>query len=231
MSWRTALIGLASAMSLAMPGTGAQAGDRVSIKDGPAPFSWTGFYVGVTAGAGWGESRFDDSGFKSNPFDIDGFVAGGTIGYNFQLSPRWVVGIETDLSFSNISGSFGPGNLGQPNGAFFGCSPGPCVTDVDWFGTVRARLGATFDRSLVYATGGLAYGKVKSSIVGGGFDSNDTNVGWTIGGGIEHAVSRNWSAKIEYLHVDLGWTGIGKDLKSDAQFDVVRAGLNYRFAP
>jgi outer membrane immunogenic protein len=95
----------------------------------------------------------------------------------------------------------------------------------------RRAAREAIDRSLVYATGGLAYGKVKSAIVGGGFDSNDTNFGWTIGGGIEHAVSRNWSAKVEYLHVDLGWTGIGTDLKSDAKFDVVRAGLNYRFGP
>jgi outer membrane immunogenic protein len=223
---------MGAALAVAVSAASADGGARRSINYGePAPFSWTGLYVGATAGGGWGDTRFDDSGFLSNRFDIDGFVAGGTIGYNFQLNRHLVLGMEADLSFSDISGKFGPGNLGQPNGGAFGCSPGPCETDVNWFGTFRGRLGANFERSLVYATGGLAYGKVKSAIVNGGFDVTDTNFGWTIGGGIEHALSSNWSAKIEYLHVDLGWTGLGTDLRSEAKFDVVRGGVNYRFRP
>jgi outer membrane immunogenic protein len=86
-------------------------------------------------------------------------------------------------------------------------------------------------QSLLYATGGLAFGKVKSGIDNTtSFQSSDTNVGWTVGAGIEHSFSNNWSAKIEYLHVDLGWTATSNGFfKSDAEFDVVRAGLNYRF--
>ena len=119
-SLRTGVLAL-----LALGVTGANAGglgERGSIKDGPyaAPFSWTGFYIGATAGAGSGESRFD-AGVLSNPFDINGFTAGATVGYNLQLNGNWVVGIEADLSHSSISGSFF-GNLGQPNGDGFGCS-------------------------------------------------------------------------------------------------------------
>jgi outer membrane immunogenic protein len=223
---------MATAAAFAVTATTASAdgGFHGGVKDTPAPFSWTGFYIGATAGGGWGESRFDD-GSRSNPFDIDGFIAGGTIGYNFQFDRRWVVGIEADMSFSDISGSFGPGNLGQPNGSSWNCGSGPCRTDVDWFGTVRGRIGSTFGQSLLYATGGLAFGKVKSGIDNTtSFQSSDTNVGWTVGAGIEHSFSNNWSAKIEYLHVDLGWTATSNGFfKSDAEFDVVRAGLNYRF--
>jgi len=227
--------------TLIMLGTtmgGAQAADlgpydhRGSLKDAPAAavFSWHGTYVGVTAGYGWGDSRFDD-GATSNPFDIKGFIAGGTIGGNLQLHGRWVVGIEADLSFSDISGSFGPGNLGQPNGGAWGCGSGPCRTEVEWFGTLRGRVGPTFGRTLMYATGGLAFGQVKSGIDNSAtFQTDRTNMGWTVGGGIEHSLSSNWSGKIEYLHVDLGWTSVSNGFfKADADFDLVRAGLNYRF--
>jgi outer membrane immunogenic protein len=160
---------------------------------------------------------------------INGFIAGGTIGGNLQLGGRWLVGI--DLSFSDISGSFGPGNLGQPNGGGWNCASGPCRTEVEWFGTLRGRVGPTFGRTLVYATGGLAFGHLKAGIDNSlTFQTDHTNVGWTVGGGIEHMLHSNWSAKIEYLHVDLGWTSVSNGFfKADAEFDLVRAGLNYRF--
>ena len=207
--------------------------DHGSIKDEPLhkPFSWTGFYVGATAGYGWGESRFDD-GATSNPFDLDGFVAGGTLGYNYQFHGTWVVGLEADISYSDISGSFGPGNLGQPNGAGWGCGSGPCVTDVNWFGTVRGRVGPTLGPVFFYATGGFAYGEFESAIQNTTtWRTGNTNVGWTAGGGIEYAFAPNWSAKVEYLHVDLGWSDRtpAQNFKSDAEFDIVRAGLNYQF--
>jgi outer membrane immunogenic protein len=204
-----------------------------SLKDEPvyAPtFSWTGFYIGATAGYAWGDSRFND-GETSNPFDIDGGVFGGTIGYNLQFHRNWVAGIEADIS-NGPSGSFGPGNLGQPNGTGWGCGSGPCTTDVDWFGTLRGRLGFSADRLLVYATGGMAYGNINSRIENTtNFRADDTTVGWTVGGGVEYAFAPSWSFKVEYLHVDLGWTEKQGPLpfKSDAEFDVVRAGLNYRF--
>lgn len=204
-----------------------------SLKDAPyqrPAFSWTGAYIGATVGYGRGESRFDD-GKISNPFDMDGVIAGGTIGYNFQTPRNIVFGIEADISYSDISGSFGPANLGQPNGAYWGCGSGACVTDVTWFGTVRGRLGLASDRILVYATGGLAYGNVDAKILN---DANwltgNVTTGWTVGGGVEVVLQPNWTAKLEFLHVDLGWTdrNVQEDFRSEAVFDVVRLGLNYR---
>ena len=207
-----------------------------SLKDTPnqrPTFSWTGPYVGVSAGYGWGESRFDD-GATSNPFDIDGAIVGGTIGYNLRGPSNIVFGVEADVSFSDISGSFGPGNLGQPNGAFWGCGTGACVTDVTWFGTLRGRLGWAVDRVLVYATGGLAYGNIDSAILNDpDWRTGNVTAGWTAGGGIEYVLRPGWTAKLEYLHVDLGWTdrNAASDFKSEAIFDVVRLGLNYHLAP
>jgi outer membrane immunogenic protein len=205
---------------------------RGSLKDGPySAYSWTGAYIGVTAGYGWGDSRFDD-GARSNPFDIDGLVIGGTIGYNLQLQGNVVIGVEADISYSDISGSFGPGNLGQPNGLGWGCGTGACVTDVNWFGTLRGRLGyAAADSLLIYATGGLAYGSIDSAIRNDAdWITGNTAVGWTVGGGIEYVLRPGWTAKLEYLHVDLGWTdrNAAENFRSDAVFDVVRLGLNYR---
>jgi outer membrane immunogenic protein len=225
--WKRAFAALSL---IALSVTGAHAGGG-SLKGGPSqPSTWTGAYVGIVAGRAWGESRFDD-GLTSNPFDIDGHTIGGTAGYNLHIQRGLVAGIEADLSYSSISGKFGPGNLGQPNGNSWDCYTGACVTDVNWFGTLRGRLGFAADRFLVYATGGLALGGVDSKIrndadwVTGGI-----NLGWTAGGGIEVAFAPGWSAKIEYLHVDLGWTQRNStyaQLKSDAEIDIVRLGVNY----
>lgn len=207
-------------------------------------YSWTGAYIGVSAGYGWGDSRYDDGmpgdSYVSNPIDIDGVVVGGALGYNLQLRPGIVVGVEADISYSNISGSFGPGNLGTPGGTYWGCASGACVTDVNWFGTLRGRFGFATDSVLVFATGGLAFGEVRSQIRNASdWRTSDTNFGWVIGAGVEYALRPGWTAKFEYLHVDLGWTdgnvfdiggGTLRRFRSDTEFDVVRVGLNYRFA-
>jgi outer membrane immunogenic protein len=198
---------------------------RGSIKDEPPPSferpalaTWTGFYIGANAGYGWGKGKLEDDIGGIASVDTDGFVGGGTIGYNFQFAGNWVWGVEADIQYADMSGN--------------GCG-GPCVTDVNWFGTVRGRIGPTFDRLFIYATGGLAYGDVEARIQGApGWDSSSTNVGWTVGGGIEYAIAPNWSAKLEYLHVDLGSTDKADltGFKADTEFDVVRAGLNYRLS-
>jgi outer membrane immunogenic protein len=203
--------------------------------EGPAPyqrpaFSWTGAYIGATAGYGRGETRFDD-GAVSNPFDMDGIIAGASIGYNFQTPRNIVFGIEADISYSDISGSFGPAELAQPNGDKWTCFSGACVTDVTWFGTVRGRLGLASDRILVYATGGFAYGNVDSKILNNpNWLTGNVTTGWVAGGGAEIVLQPNWTAKLEFLHVDLGWTdrNVQRDFRSEAVFDVVRLGLNYR---
>lgn len=200
--------------------------------DMPTGYDWSGLYVGATLGYGWGETRFDD-GATSNPFDFEGFTVGGTAGYNMMVSPSFLVGFETDFNISGMSGDFGPGNLGQPGGAGWTCGTGPCRSDVEWFGTARVRLGFVADKALFYGTGGAAYGTLKGGIDNDtSFQTSDTTIGWTAGGGIEYAIDQQWTAKVEYLYVDLGWTergGTGGFFKMDGQFHTVRAGVNFKF--
>jgi outer membrane immunogenic protein len=177
------------------------------------PYNWTGFYVGINGGGAWGNSDFS-APFPTGTFDLSGGLVGGTIGYNWQMG-QLVFGVEGDIDWSNIRGSTA-------------CALTSCETKNDWLGTARGRLGYAFDRFLPYVTGGAAFGNIKTNIPGVG-STSDTNVGWTLGGGIEAAIAGPWTAKVEYLYVDLGRGG--STLGSDAKFNanVVRAGLNYRF--
>jgi outer membrane immunogenic protein len=211
------------------------AADAVNVEPVPAPlpvastYNWSGAYVGAQAGYGWGDSKFHDS-VDSNPFDIRGFIGGATVGYNYQFQPNWVVGAEADFSYSAIKGSFGPGNIGQPDGSGWGCSPGACATDIHWYGTARARVGYAVNNLLVYGTGGLAFGQVESQIENtSGWYVKHTNVGWAAGAGVEYALDTHWTTKLEYMHVDLGWTDEPEAIKANAKFDAVRIGLNYKF--
>jgi len=179
------------------------------------PYNWTGGYVGINGGGGWGNSD-SASPFAGPSYDVSGALVGGTLGYNWQWN-QTVFGIEGDIDWSNIRGSTGCG---------VGLS---CETRNDWLGTVRGRLGYAADRFMPYVTGGLAVGNIKHSISGVG-SADTTKAGWTIGGGLEAALPvPRLTAKIEYLYVDLGRGAsvIGSDAKFNA--NVVRAGLNYRF--
>lgn len=173
-------------------------------------YNWTGAYVGLQAGGGWGRSDYSIGG-SSSP---SGGLIGGTLGYNWQVS-NFVVGLETDLAWANISGSGGCGGV-------FSCS-----TRNNWLGTTRARLGLAMDRWMPYVTGGFAYGGLKTSVAG--FDNSKTKGGWTVGAGVEAAIAGPWTAKVEYLHVDLGSTDAAFGTSANYRSDIVRAGLNYRF--
>jgi len=210
---------LASVGLLALGVASALAADIQRAMPAKAPvyvapiYNWTGFYVGINGGGGWGHSDF------SAPFtgssNMSGGLVGGTFGYNWQMN-QVVLGLETDIDWSNIRGSSACG---------FGFS---CETKNTWLGTFRGRLGYAADRFMPYVTGGLAYGGVKTSVAGFG-DSSTSKAGWTLGGGVEFAIAGPWTAKVEYLYVDLGRTS--SVLGSDASFrtNIVRAGLNYRF--
>ncbi|MBX6328229.1 MAG: porin family protein [Pseudolabrys sp.] len=188
----------------------------------PPPFSWTGFYVGINGGGAWGRS--DYSAGVSPSFDVSGGLVGGTLGYNWQTGPV-VFGLEGDIDWAHISGSTTclPAGLGVAS---------TCDARNDWLGTVRGRLGYAFDRVMPYVTGGLAVGNIKTSIAGLG-SRDETNAGWTLGGGVEVNITGPWSAKVEYLYVDLGRADnpdtpfSGSDSKF--QTNIVRAGLNYHF--
>ena len=117
----------------------------------PPPYSWTGGYIGINGGGGWGWSSFS-APYASNSFDTSGGLVGGTLGYNWQ-SDRFVLGLEGDMDWSSFRAS-------AP------CAGTPCETRNDWLGTVRGRLGYTIDNFMPYVTGGLAVGNIKTLIAG-----------------------------------------------------------------
>lgn len=243
---------LASALSLAA--TSAFAADAVVYNE-PAPvvadtFSWTGGYIGVNAGYAGGKFKhpinvdiyeFDNEDEWSNvangSLDVtaSGFVGGIQAGYNWQMD-QTVIGIETDIQTTNLKGEFS----GSIDG-FGGLEAG---TKVKWFGTTRVRLGyLPTERFMIYATGGIAYGKVETygsiynnSGDGVGFSSSKTRAGYTVGAGAEYAINDNWTLKSEYLYTDLGknkFTLGNDDIRANVEaksaFHTVRVGVNYKF--
>lgn len=194
-----------------------------------------------------------------------GVIGGGQVGYNWQFSPGWLAGLEADLQGSGEkasgSGVFSGSTMDGPD-----CSDPICTytntTDItaklNWFGTARGRVGALWNNMLFYGTGGLAFGEVSVSgtntfsITNNGttvnystpFSYSKTKTGWTAGAGIEGLLGvRNWTWRVEYLHIDLGSIGAGSFgtgssgttpsvTLSTGKFtdDIVRIGLNYHFA-
>jgi outer membrane immunogenic protein len=240
-------------------------------------WNWTGFYIGGNAGYSWGRGNSDVSYFNTLTglpivppagsilgagYDMNGAIAGGQIGYNWQAS-NWVFGLEADAQWSDEKG-----------GGVFNCAAtligGPCLpgltflpagvtgtslaidTHLEWFGTVRGRVGVlATPRVLFYGTGGLAYGSFKTTgaMVGttpaglavASFASNsDVRFGWTVGAGVEGKITNNWSAKLEYLYMDFDSFRAGTftlapgsliSANVDTRFHdhVLRVGLNYTF--
>lgn len=215
------LLVAATALSGILALTGAAlAADPVVVD--PA-YDWTGFYIGATAGYGWGESRITDPGVvTTGDFDIEGFIGGATLGGNWQ-SGDLVFGVEGDISFADIDGS-GAG----------GCSS-DCFTEIEWLGTLRGRGGFAINDLLIFAAGGLAVGDVFASSNINGFGSNtETRFGWTVGGGLEWAVTQDFSVKAEYLFVDLGHVDIPTiqptpDTADVDETHIFRVGVNFHF--
>lgn len=182
-------------------------------------YNWSGFYIGVNGGGAWGNSNWTTLG----GVNTSGGLAGGTVGYNYQMN-QVVLGVEGDIDWADISGS-GTSATGA-------CALG-CTTKDSWLSTVRGRVGYAADRFLPYVTGGLALGDIKASVPG--FAGSDTtNAGWTIGGGIEFAIAGHWTAKAEYLYVDLGKVTCGIACGAATQnvsfnANLFRGGINYRF--
>lgn len=207
----------------------------------PVVYNWTGFYGGVNVGFSWGKQTNDWAvpGFLavSESQNLNGVVGGVQWGYNWQIG-NWVLGTESDIQAS------------AQRGSTVYCVNPACTTTVNaehklpWFGTSRTRIGYLPSQYfLIYATGGLAYGQIKSdySLFTGGVgiaQSNfqDIRAGYTVGGGIEGAFGGGWSAKLEYLWVDLGkatgtttFNGVVVDTYSSRVTDnIVRIGLNYK---
>jgi len=167
-------------------------------------YSWAGPYLGGTLGYEWGE-------VSRNPTKPSGFVGGVTAGYNWQLNSPWVFGIEGDIQGTGADDTFAPWKFSNP-----------------WFGTVRGRAGYAFSNILVYGTAGLAFGELRGQTFG--LTETHTTAGWTAGLGAEVGFAPHWSAKIEYLYVDLSdsafaITGVSNGYRSN----MIRAGVNYHF--
>ena len=219
-------------------------------------YTWTGFYLGAHIGYGWsaGDTSFEAlpspaqfGALETQKFnsDADGVFGGGQLGYNYQWN-KLVFGFETDFSGTDFDGT----KHRSPITEFNGNTTNGILTaheNTDWFGTFRGRLGFTpMCRLLLYGTGGLAYGHTNyfANTDYTGIDyprsSDETNVGWTVGGGLEYAISHHWSVKAEYLYVDFGNHGFtGNPDPANPPFQVhynaqteehtVNVGLNYKF--
>jgi outer membrane immunogenic protein len=206
----------------------------------PAPlFTWTGFYVGLNGG--WGQTRYKekDTGFNLSSRGNGGLV-GGTIGYNYQLANNVVAGLEADAAYAFIEKKYQldfstPGFVDRVD----------LKTETSFFGTVRGRFGYSFGSVMPYLTGGMAvathklsgtdtFGPVPGALVVDSTSAKKTVVGWTLGGGVEMMLTRNITAKAEYLYADFGAKrfnfsqGAGS-AKVETEMHVVRAGLNYKF--
>jgi outer membrane immunogenic protein len=215
---------IASAALVALT-AGAVAADLPQRTQAPAPFvpvapafTWAGFYAGVNAVYAWGDFTCNGGALSE---DADGFVGGGQLGYNAQFG-QFVVGLETDLQWMGF----------DADRTVVGGLPVGSEASLDYFGTVRARAGVALDRTLIFATGGFAYGGSDVTIAGVGSDDN-THVGWTVGGGAEYAFTNNLTFKGEYLYTDLDEETVVipgvAPVQAGAEFSTVRAGVNYKF--
>jgi outer membrane immunogenic protein len=166
-------------------------------------YSWAGPYLGGNIGWDWGS-------VDNNPTRPSGFVGGVQAGYNWQTGP-WVFGIEGDLQATGASDTFAPWKFSNP-----------------WFGTVRGRAGYAINNILFYGTAGLAFGELTGQTFGQ--SESHTNAGWTVGLGTEFGLTQNWSAKVEYLFVDLNDSNfVITGAQNGYRFGLVRAGVNYHF--
>jgi len=229
-----------------------------------AAYSWAGWYAGVNGGYAWGNSTGNLNSFTTAPAAADftaAVTAGGTprslganheggfggaqVGYNWMFN-QWLLGVETDIQGADIGKT---STVIFPGGGGIVPSVSTGRDHVDWFGTLRGRLGVAAGNVLFYGTGGLAYGGVRTSVsniftpnTGGVFNgsTNDTRVGWAAGAGVEWGFAPNWSVKGEYLHIDLGSSNVtivdpvnfplaSATYRFRHDVDTVRVGINYRF--
>jgi outer membrane immunogenic protein len=267
----TSFVAAAFAATSLVTAHAADLGPMVTKAPPPAPvyYNWTGFYLGVNLGGSWGHQDGDVFVDGTEVFSAstrpDGVIGGGQIGYNWQFAPwfGWgtgtVLGIEADIQGSGQRDTHDFDILTSP--AFATATgvnevAGSIEDKLEWFGTVRGRLGFAFDRVLWYGTGGWAYGNRRfdgtvsatdaAGVVSTTTFSTSTSMtdGWTVGGGVEWAFWDHWTAKFEYLYIDFGnnnnnninnFTFVtpagatGNVSTSHFIDNVVRAGVNYRF--
>ncbi|HYA66583.1 MAG TPA: outer membrane beta-barrel protein [Burkholderiaceae bacterium] len=233
-------------------------------------YNWTALYVGGNVGGGWGNTSSngtDVAGPRTATFsssaNSSGWLGGGQVGGIFEFAERWVIGIEADGDAAKISGT-SSGCSTFANGVVRGC--GTDTAQLGDFGTVRGRFGYAFGNLLFYGTGGWAWGNssgnhtttcvssltapvalcpgASTAFSGGAASFSDSLTGWTAGAGLEWGFLRNWTARVEYLHVQFdnvstgfsttvttgrGTTSVVTSTASNNGFDIVRVGLNFLF--
>ena len=165
-------------------------------------YNWVGPYIGVNLGYQWGSATHSGA----NP---SGLMGGAQGGYNWQFG-QFVVGAETDLQFSAADDMFAAWKFSNP-----------------WFGTLRGRAGYAMNNVMLYATFGLAYGGGRVEL--GGLKETNTHIGWAAGAGMEVGLTPNWSAKAEYLFVDLSDERYVLFANTGFESSILRLGVNYRF--
>jgi outer membrane immunogenic protein len=229
----------------------------------PAPmyqapiWNWTGFYLGANAGYGIGRNQTTQTAngaalalglgnlaLTEDTMAPQGFVGGGQIGYNWQWTPNWLLGVEVDFQ--------GTSQKDSSCSLECGIASLNASQKMPWFGTARARLGYVNGDNLWYVTGGGAWAKIDSDYslsatgIGLGSDSasfSETKGGFAVGAGVENHLGGNWTAKLEYLYMDLGTItntyatpnsfGAGGSVTVDSKIrdNIVRVGLNYKLTP
>jgi outer membrane immunogenic protein len=229
--------GIALTAFLAAPAMAADIPARIPVKAPPpvvvAAYSWSGCYIGIHGGGAWGNKRwYDATGFEfvDREHDVDGFLVGGQLGCNWQ-SGQWVFGIEGQAAWADVEGSVDS----------FGVR---YRTEADILGSIAARIGWAFDRTLLYVKGGAAFAHEGHTIgTPGGviaFEAEkELRWGWMVGAGLEYAFSGAWSGKIEYNYNNFGTEDIslcpvpGPGLCGTEQIKqhihIVKVGINYRW--
>jgi outer membrane immunogenic protein len=205
----------------------------------PPIFTWTGIYIGGQVGYAWGSDPIDevDTVFDHNAFFNDkpnGVIGGAHLGYNLQIG-QWVAGLEGSVDGTSLHGTR--------------TSAGPLVvtmsTRPDVQGSIRGRVGVAFDRVLIYGTGGAAFSGITNNYsLGFPFflseSDTKTRTGWTVGGGLEYAVTNNWSIRAEYRYSDFGRSPdfpFSSITFGNVSFthhlteNQVQAGFSYKFTP
>ena len=256
---RIGWIGAVTFAALALGGTAKAADMPVKAPMAPPPppvFTWQGFYIGAHVGYGWqsvNSQVFESTGALTDTlsFDRSGILGGGQVGFNWQVAPNWVLGIEGDVSGADIHGT---------NSA---CTATGCAssnTKFDELATIRGRVGYAFNTVLLYGTGGWAWSHSSTArtvtcvVAGGGVcpggpspsaltgqvaTASGSQDGWVAGGGIEWGFMPSWTAKLEYQHLQFdnltrnfayaGFPTASRRIVTNNSTDTVRVGLNYKF--
>jgi outer membrane immunogenic protein len=233
---RRVCLSIAAVMMLAAPAAAADLPVKAAPMVPPAPvFSWTGFYLGINGGWGWARDGRDDrnggywspAGGGSHSLRLDGGLFGGQIGYNWQFGGNWVFGLEAmgdaawlERTDDNVFGLNGSHWRGRTEAIFLG----------------TGRLGYAFGNWLPYVKGGYAGSSVKADVWDGTFSNSNTawRHGWTVGGGVEYAVTNNWIIGLEYDHMEFertDWNGprVSDAFRDSLKVDAVLGRLSYKF--